>query len=172
MRQRGFVLALAALGFIVALIVLLLRSSGQRDERAQVIASGADSGAGVELPDAAPESAPQPAAPDVEGAGTPETTEAVAPAALLRGRVVDASGRPLAQAGVLLVLDRGDAWTKHWTFLQKGPDAVPTHVITGADGRFELRAEAPGSAAQPRLVVHHEGHATRVQPCLGLRAEP
>lgn len=93
-----------------------------------------------------------------------------APALVITGRILDPLGRPLPGAGVLLVADRNDAWTKHWTFVRQGPEAVPTHVRSGADGRFVLGADELPAGGTPRLVVHHDSAATLVRPCSGLRA--
>lgn len=105
----------------------------------------------------------EPAAPTSRAPSAPQ-------ALTITGRVLDALGRPLPGAGVLLVADRNDAWHKHWAFLRDGPDAVSTHVRTGSDGRFVLGADALPEAATPRLVVHHDTAATLVRPCAGLRA--
>jgi len=125
------------------------------------------------LPDAAGTQAAEPGAVASPATLVTEdaTVAASAPPALsITGRILDAHARPLPGAGVLLIADRNDAWQKHWTFLRERPEAVPTHVRSGPDGRFVLGADELPAAATPRLVVHHDDFATLVRPCAGLRA--
>ncbi|MFN7591260.1 MAG: hypothetical protein ACK5UQ_22515, partial [Planctomycetota bacterium] len=74
----------------------------------------------------------------------PENASSQGPESILRGRCVDAAGRPLAGVEALLSswtanTERAAAWTRDHAM----PERIERKTTTGADGAFELRFWPP-----------------------------